>query len=137
MFLAKQVCEVLVAWDGMLVCFTVIEGMPEYAQQFLEEREVVARQRPISVLVRDAHLQSARVESSCGIERGAFVRSSKNGFGRASPRIHHPTTFIARRVKTRSDGGGAFDGSGPMAECSKMRHSGRPSSASRDRPSAA
>ena len=80
----------------MLVCFAVIEGMPEYAQQFLEERDVVARQLPIGVLGRDAHLQSARGESSCGTERGAFEGSLKNGFGRASPRIHQPTTFVAR-----------------------------------------
>src|SRR5215471_12625400 len=103
----------------MLVCFAVIEGMPEYAQQFLEELDVLDRQLPIGVLRRDAHLQFARGESSCGTERGAFVRSSKNGFGRASPRIHQLTTFAARQAKTRSDGGGAaFDGSGPMAECS-------------------
>ena len=118
-FLAEQVCEVLFAWNSMLVCFAVIEGMPEYVQQFLEERDVVARQLPIGVLGPDAHLQFAWGESSCGGERGSLVRSSKNGFGRASPRIHQPTTFVARRAKTRSDGGGAaFDGSGPMAECS-------------------
>jgi aminoglycoside 3-N-acetyltransferase I len=96
MFLAEQVCEVLVAWNGMLVCFAVIEGMPEYAQQFLKERDVVARQAPIGVLGRHAHLRSALGESICGTERGAFVRSSKNGFGRPSPRIHQPTTFVAR-----------------------------------------
>jgi hypothetical protein len=101
----------------MLVCFSVIEGMPEYAQQFLEERDVLDRQLPIGVLGRDAHLQSALGESTCGTERGTFVRSSKNGFGRASPPIHQPTTFVARQTKTRSDGGGAaFDGSDPMAE---------------------
>src|SRR6516225_5587590 len=103
----------------MLVCFAVIEGMPEYAQQFLEELDVLDRQLPIGVLGRDAHLQFAWDESSCGMERGAFVQSSKNGFGWASLRIHQPRSFVARRVKTRSDGGGAaFDGSGPIAECS-------------------
>src|SRR6516162_10226744 len=56
----------------MLVCFAVIEGMPEYVQQFLEERDVVARQLPIGVLRRDAHLQSARGESICGTERRAL-----------------------------------------------------------------
>ena len=57
-------------------------------------------------------------ESSCGTERGAVVRSSKNGFGRASPRIDQPAAFVERQAKTQSDGGAAFDGSGPMAECS-------------------
>src|SRR6516165_10674743 len=117
MFLAEQVCEVLFAWNSMLVCFAVIEGTPKYAQQFLEQRDVLDRQLPIGVLGRDAHLQLAPGKSSCGTERGAFVRSSKNGFGRASPRIHQPTTFVARQTKTRNDGGGAaFDGSDPMAE---------------------
>lgn len=92
---------------------------------------------PISVSGCDAHLQSARGDSSCGIERETFVRSSKNGFGRARPRVHQLTTFMARVVKTPSDGGGgAFDGSGPVAERSKMRHSGKPSNASRDPPAA-
>ncbi len=60
--------------------------------------------------------RSLRV-STCGTEHGAFVLTSKNGLGRASPRIHQPSIFDARRTKTRSNGGaGAIGGSGPTAE---------------------
>jgi len=55
--------------------------------------------------------------STHGTEHGAFVLSSKNGVGRASPRIHQPNIFDARRAKTPSEGGGAaVGGSGPTAE---------------------
>jgi hypothetical protein len=69
--------------------------------------------------------------------RGAPVRSSKNGVGRASPLTHQPSIFDVRQPKTRSDGGGgAFSGSSPTAERSKMRQSGAPSTSFRERLSA-
>jgi hypothetical protein len=37
-------------------------------------------------------------ESIRGSEIGAFVRSSKNGFGRPSPRNHQPSNFDPRRA---------------------------------------
>jgi hypothetical protein len=48
-----------------------------------------------------------------GGEIGPFVRSSKNGFGRPSPRAPQPSTFAARSAKMPSEArGGTFAGSG-------------------------
>lgn len=55
--------------------------------------------------------------STRGTARAVFVRSSKNGVGRPSPRTHQPSNLDAWRAKTPSHGGpGAFGGSGPTAE---------------------
>ena len=60
--------------------------------------------------------RSLRV-STRGAEHGAFVLSSKNGVGRARPRIHQPNIFDARQTETLNDGGAVgVDGSGPTAE---------------------
>jgi len=60
--------------------------------------------------------RSLRV-STRGTEHGAFVLSSKNGVGRASPRIHQPNIFDARRTEIPNDGGaGGVGESGPTAE---------------------
>ena len=60
--------------------------------------------------------RSLRV-STRGTEHGAFVLSSKNGVGRARPRIHQPNIFDARRTETPNDGGAVgVGGSGPTAE---------------------
>jgi hypothetical protein len=76
--------------------------------------------------------------SARGTARGALVRSSKNGVGRPSPRTHQPSSFDARRAKSPTDGGGgAFGGSAPIAERSKIRQSGGPSTSFRDLPPAA
>jgi hypothetical protein len=51
-----------------------------------------------------------------------LVRSSKNGFGRPSPRIHQPRIFDVRRANVPSDGdGGAFGGSGALVDTAQ-RH---------------
>src|SRR5262249_52395754 len=60
--------------------------------------------------------------STRGTEQGAFVRLSKNGVGRASPRTHQPSSFVARRTKIPNEGGGgAVGGSGPAAARSSLR----------------
>src|SRR5215471_9530395 len=70
-----------------------------------------------------------------GTAIGTFVALSKNGVGRASPRNHQLRMLDARLTKSRSDGrGGAFGGSGAMAEPSKMRQSGGPNTSFRERP---
>jgi hypothetical protein len=72
-----------------------------------------------------------------GTESGAFVSTSKNGFGRPSPRNHQLRSFDPRTANRPNEGGGgAFDGSGPAAERSKIRQSGGPSATSRERPPA-
>src|SRR5262249_8603191 len=73
------------------------------------------RGKPMRSAVQRA-ARSLRV-SRRGAEHGAFVLSSKNGVGRARPRIHQPNIFDARRTETPNDGGAVgVGGSGPTAE---------------------
>src|SRR5215475_684552 len=61
-----------------------------------------------------SHAAQAASLNGQSAARGALVRSSKSGDGRASPRTHQPNIVDARRAKTPNEGGaGAFGGSGP------------------------
>src|SRR2546430_13070351 len=92
-------------------------------------RVLINEQCPNSLMLRRRRqraVRSLRVRTP-GTARGAFVRSSKNGVGRPSPRTHQPSILDARQAKTPSDGGpGAFGGGGPTAEVSWVRQSRRP-----------
>src|SRR5262245_33077052 len=84
-------------------------------------RVLINEQCPNSLMFRKRRqraVRSLRVRTR-GTARGAFVRSSKNGVGRPSPRAHQASILDARQAKTPSDGGpGAFGGSAPTAELS-------------------
>jgi len=71
--------------------------------------------------------------SKRGNESGFPVRSSKNGFGLLRPSHHQPSSLDMRSTKIFDDGGGgALVGNGPVAERSKSRHNGAPSTSPRE-----
>ena len=91
----------------------------------------------LTTAIRAQRLELLRAARSSAVKRrgdesGAFVRSSKNGFGRLSPRNHQPSNFDPREAKSLNEGGGgAFEGSDPIAERSNIRQRGAPSTSSR------